>query len=34
MAQTSRQADSNSGNRAKYRKLGGNMLLQEQVYRK
>ena len=34
MAQTSRQADANSGNRAKYRKLGGNMLLQEQVYRK
>src|SRR5688500_15548199 len=34
MAQTSRQADANSGSRAKYRKLGGNMLLQEQVYRK
>jgi hypothetical protein len=34
MAQTSRQAGANSGNRAKYRKLGGNMLLQEQVYRK
>ena len=34
MAQTSRQADSNSGSRAKYRKLGGNMLLQEMVYRK
>jgi hypothetical protein len=34
LAQTSRQADSNSGNRAKYRHLGGNMLLQEQVYRK
>ena len=29
-----RQADTQSGARAKYRKLGGNMLLQEQVYRK
>jgi hypothetical protein len=34
MAQTSREADANSGTRAKYRKVGGNMLLQEQVYRK
>ena len=34
MAQTSRQADANSGDRAKYRHLGGNMLLQEQVYKK
>jgi hypothetical protein len=34
MAQTSRQADANSGDRAKYRHLGGNMLLQEQVFKK
>jgi hypothetical protein len=34
MAQTSRQADAGSGERAKYRHLGGNYLLQEQVYRK
>ena len=31
---SSRQADTQSGVRAKYRHLGGNMLLQEQVYRK
>ena len=30
---SSRQADTQSGVRAKYRHLGGNMLLQEQVYR-
>ena len=30
----SRQADTQSGERAKYRHLGGNMLLQEMVYRK
>jgi len=30
----SRQADTQSGERAKYRKLGGSMLLQELVYRK
>ena len=30
----SRQADTQSGERAKYRKLGGNMLLQELVSRK
>lgn len=29
-----RQADNQSGERAKYRKLGGNMLLQELTYRK
>jgi hypothetical protein len=29
-----RQGDKQSAERAKYRKLGGNMLLQEQVYRK
>jgi hypothetical protein len=29
-----RQGDRQSGERAKYRKLGGNMLLQELVYRK
>jgi hypothetical protein len=34
MAQTSRQSEAGSGDRAKYRHLGGNMLLQEQVYRK
>jgi hypothetical protein len=34
MAQTSRQGEAGSGERAKYRHLGGNMLLQEQVYRK
>ena len=28
-----KQADTQSGERAKYRKLGGNMLLQELVYR-
>jgi hypothetical protein len=31
---SARQADSQSGARAKYRHLGGSMLLQEQVYRK
>ena len=31
---SSRKADAESGARAKYRHLGGNMLLQEQVYRK
>ena len=31
---SSRQADTQSGERAKYRKLGGSMLLQELVYRK
>lgn len=31
---SARQADSQSGERAKYRHLGGNMLLQELVYRK
>jgi hypothetical protein len=31
---SARQADTQSGERAKYRKLGGNMLLQELVYRK
>jgi len=31
---SARQGDTESGSRAKYRKLGGNMLLQEQVYRK
>jgi hypothetical protein len=31
---SARQSDSQSGERAKYRKLGGNMLLQELVYRK
>ena len=30
----SRQSDTQSGERAKYRHLGGNMLLQEMVYRK
>lgn len=34
MAQTSRQGEAGSGQRAKYRKIGGNMLLQEQLYRK
>ena len=34
MAQTTRQGEAGSGLRAKYRKIGGNMLLQEQVYRK
>jgi hypothetical protein len=34
MAQTSRQGEAGSGDRAKYRHLGGTMLLQEQVYRK
>jgi hypothetical protein len=29
-----RQGDTQSGARAKFRHLGGNMLLQEQVYRK
>lgn len=33
LAQTSRSADASSGDRAKYRHLGGNLLLQEQVYR-
>jgi hypothetical protein len=31
---SARQADTQSGARAKYRTLGGNMLLQEMVYRK
>lgn len=31
---SARQGDTQSGERAKYRKLGGNMLLQEFVYRK
>jgi hypothetical protein len=31
---SARQGDTQSGERAKYRKLGGSMLLQEQVYRK
>lgn len=31
---SARQSDTQSGERAKYRKLGGNMLLQELVYRK
>ena len=31
---SARQGDAQSGARAKYRHLGGNMLLQEQVYRK
>ena len=31
---SSRQGDKQSGERAQYRKLGGNMLLQELVYRK
>lgn len=34
MAQTSRQGEAGSGDRAKYRHLGGNMLLQELVNRK
>lgn len=34
MAQTSRQSEAGSGTRAKFRKIGGSMLLQEQVYRK
>ena len=34
MAQTSRQGEAGSADRAKYRHLGGTMLLQEQVYRK
>jgi hypothetical protein len=34
LAQTSRSADAGSGDRAKYRHLGGNFLLQEQVWRK
>ena len=34
MAQTSRQGEAGSGERAKYRHIGGTMLLQEQVYRK
>jgi hypothetical protein len=33
LASSSRQADTQSGERAKYRKLGGNMLLQEMTYR-
>jgi hypothetical protein len=33
MAQTSRQSDAGSGDRAKYRHLGGTFLLQEQVLR-
>ena len=31
---SARQGDSQSGERAKYRRLGGSFLLQEQVYRK
>jgi hypothetical protein len=31
---SARQSDAQSGERAKYRHLGGSMLLQEQVYRK
>lgn len=34
LAQTSRQGGAKSGERAKYRRLGGNMLLQEQVYKR
>lgn len=34
MTQTTRQGEAGSGERAKYRTIGGNMLLQEQVYRK
>lgn len=34
MARTSRQMDSESGERAKYRKLSGSMLLQELVFKK
>ena len=34
LAQTTRQGEAGSGDRAKYRHIGGNMLLQEQVYRK
>jgi hypothetical protein len=34
MAQTSRQSDAGSGDRAKYRHIGGNLLLQEQVFRR
>ena len=34
LAQTTRQGEAGSGGRAKYRHIGGNMLLQEQVYRK
>jgi hypothetical protein len=33
MAQTSRQSDAGSGDRAKYRHIGGTFLLQEQVFR-
>ena len=33
MAQTSRQSDAGSGDRAKYRHIGGSFLLQEQVFR-
>jgi hypothetical protein len=33
MAQSSRQSDAGSGDRAKYRHLGGTFLLQEQVFR-
>ena len=32
-ARTSRQSEAGSGERAKYRHIGGTMLLQEQVYR-
>jgi hypothetical protein len=34
MAQTTRQGEAGSGARAKFRKIGGNMLLQEQIFRK
>ena len=34
LAQTTRQGEAGSGDRANYRHIGGTMLLQEQVYRK
>ena len=34
MAMSTRQSEAGSGNRAKFRKIGGTMLLQEQLYRK
>lgn len=34
LATSARQGDKESGTRAKYRKLGGNMLLQELVYKR
>jgi len=33
MQQTTRQGEAGSGERAKYRHIGGNMLLQEQIYK-